>query len=141
MKKVIILFALTYCLSISKSIVQGQDTTQSTRHHQADANLLFLKARKQKTAAWILLGAGAGLATTGFIIGSSSTSFDDNKLTTGAFLIITGGIAMVGSVPFFISSGSNKRRAELMLKNESSSSLRTVHNRRNFIALSIKIPL
>lgn len=141
MKKVITLFAVLYCLNISKSIAQGQDTTQSTSHRQADANLIFLKARKQKTAAWILLGAGAGLGTTGLIIGSSSTSFDDNKLSTGAFLIITGGIAMVGSIPFFISSGSNKRRAELMLKNESSSSLRIVSNRRNFIALSVKMPL
>ena len=141
MKKVFILFVLTYCLNNSKSGAQVQDTNRSVNQHQADANLLFLKAKKQKTAAWILLGTGAGLATAGFAIGSSSDSFEDNKLTSGALLVIAGGAAAVGSIPLFIASGSNKRKAELMLKNESNSSLRILHNGRTFIALSIKVPL
>ena len=123
-------------------ILSATSFSQQTNPSQALTRADYLqKSKKQKTTAWILLGGGAGLATAGFIIGNSSTSFDDNKLTTGALLIIAGGVAMVGSIPFFISAGSNKRKAEIMLKNESNSSLRLLHNRRNFIALSVKIPL
>ena len=68
------------------------------------------KSKNQKTAAWILLGGGTVLIGTGFLVGDSkNSSFDD--AATGAFLAGIGVLSAFGSIPLFIASGKNKRRA------------------------------
>ncbi|TMI96312.1 MAG: hypothetical protein E6H08_04635 [Bacteroidetes bacterium] len=70
----------------------------------------LVKSKNQKTAAWILLGGGAALIGTGFLIGDSKNStFDD--AVNGAFLGAIGTLSTIGSIPLFIASGKNKRRA------------------------------
>jgi len=70
----------------------------------------IVKSKNQKTAAWILLGGGAALIGTGFLIGDGKNStFDD--AATGALLAGIGTLSMIGSIPLFIASGKNKRRA------------------------------
>jgi hypothetical protein len=70
----------------------------------------LVKSKSQKTAAWILLGGGAILIGTGFLIGDSKNStFDD--AVNGAFLGAIGTLSTIGSIPLFIASGKNKRRA------------------------------
>ncbi|MEO7394690.1 MAG: hypothetical protein ABIU11_07070 [Chitinophagaceae bacterium] len=140
MNKILFVFLLALFASFNAN-AQLRDTLKPMVTHSLSADLLFQKSKKQKAAAWVLLGGGAGLVTSGFLIGGSSDSFDDNKLTTGALLVVTGGIAMVGSIPFFIASGTNKRKAELTLKNESNSLIRPLNGGKNFIALGISIRL
>lgn len=68
------------------------------------------KSRNQKTAAWVLLGGGTALIGTGFLIGDSKNStFDD--AATGAILGGIGVLSALGSIPLFIASGKNKRKA------------------------------
>lgn len=68
------------------------------------------KSKNQKTAAWVLLGGGAALIGTGFLIGNSKNStFDD--AATGAILGGIGFLSTIGSIPLFIASGKNKRKA------------------------------
>jgi hypothetical protein len=68
------------------------------------------KSKNQKTAAWILLGGGVALIGTGFIVGDSKNStFDDAAF--GALLAGIGTLSAIGSIPLFIASGKNKRRA------------------------------
>jgi hypothetical protein len=68
------------------------------------------KSKNQKTAAWILLGGGVALIGTGFIVGDSkNSSFDDAAF--GALLAGIGTLSAIGSIPLFIASGKNKRRA------------------------------
>jgi len=74
------------------------------------------KSKNQKTAAWVLLGGGAALIGTGFLIGDSeNSSFDD--AATGALLAGIGVLSAIGSIPLFIASGKNKRKALTMSAN------------------------
>lgn len=89
----------------------------------------LLKSKHQKTAAWILLGGGTVLTGIGIGVGLNEATttyvgiltFNPPKKTssTGAVLFITGLAAMAGSIPLFIASGRNNRKAMSMsFKNE-----------------------
>ena len=78
------------------------------------------KSKKQKTAAWILLGGGAIVSTIGTVIASNNvvdeigSLFDgthDAGYATGVSLMGVGIAAMAGSIPLFIASGKNRRKA------------------------------
>jgi len=69
----------------------------------------------------VLLGGGAALAVVGTAIGSSSWDDEiasivgegenDNSYMAGGIMMVTGLAAMVGSVPLFIASARNKKKA------------------------------
>jgi hypothetical protein len=96
----------------------GQQTQLSEKHSRQD---YLTKSKHQKTAAWIMLGGGAALATVGVIISSArvydelgtafTTGHDDKTFVAGGILAAVGGLSMVGSIPLFIASGKNKRKA------------------------------
>ena len=78
------------------------------------------KSKNQKTAAWILLGGGAALLIVGAVIPKGEEQWDtyygfpikDNKNDgIKGLLYLTGTLSMIGSIPLFIASGKNKRRA------------------------------
>jgi hypothetical protein len=71
------------------------------------------KSNNQKKTGWILLGGGAVLATVGGIGFSENFGiFTDNTTGDGyGFMFLTGVISGLSSIPFFISSGNNARRA------------------------------
>ncbi|MEP6584850.1 MAG: hypothetical protein ABJA90_11320 [Ginsengibacter sp.] len=112
-------------------------------------DLLLKKARNQKTIAWVFLGGGIGLAITGAVVGTNSVDnvgsqpIDklDAGLQTGSKLLLAGGACMAASIPFFISSGKNRRRASVVLKNESTSFLRQLHYSGSFLAVGIHVNL
>jgi len=69
------------------------------------------KSKHQKTAAWILLGGGSGLGMAGLIVGThglvdlgtGQVEKAGKNLGNGGLLILTGGAAMLGSIPLFCS--------------------------------------
>ena len=68
------------------------------------------KSKSQKSGAWVLLSAGVALMGTGLLIGDSKkASFDDAG--TGVVIGGIGFLATLGSIPTFISSAKNKRKA------------------------------
>jgi hypothetical protein len=81
----------------------------------------FKKSKNQKTAAWILLGAGTGMLITGALIGEGNI-IDENtsdlvttEVNGGKYALIVGGMgSMLGSIPLFIASKRNKRKAMSM---------------------------
>ncbi|MBK7560471.1 MAG: hypothetical protein IPI68_02890 [Chitinophagaceae bacterium] len=83
------------------------------------------KSKHQKTAAWILMGGGATLLLTGIVIPKGALThsgfLDDTYKNDGikdAF-DLTGIVSMLGSIPFFIASSKNKKKAaSLSFKNE-----------------------
>lgn len=123
MKK-IILFAMLLMLSASSF---GQQTRPSPDLTKQD---YLQKSKKQKKTAVVMLGGGAVLLLASFIIpkGEQTGSTDvygifpvpDYKNDRiKAVLGLTGIASMLGSIPFFIASGKNKRRAmNLSFKNE-----------------------
>lgn len=103
MKKIII-FTMLLVLSATSFSQQTNPSQPLTR-----ADYLH-KSKSQKTTAWILLGGGSALAITGILIGAKKeTSFND--ASTGAIVGGVGALSMIGSIPLFIASGRNKRKA------------------------------
>lgn len=110
------------------------------------------KSRKQKTTGFILAGGGVVLG----IIGSAIISEDADNCATvygcsaviiefgsGHALVIIGVLAAAGSIPFFISSGKNARKAaQISFKNEPTYIPKYVGNiPRAIPSLSFSIPL
>lgn len=75
------------------------------------------KSKNQKTMGWIAVACGTGLVITGIAVGNNDNSNDPNELDFGpnfdAGLWLVGGGLVVGaaSIPFFISSANNARKA------------------------------
>ena len=116
-----IIFSLLLTVSFASF---SQQTTASTQLPKQD---YLQKSKHQKTAAWIMMGGGAALFTTGGVIGAHGFfdfyTFDLNNanknLETGGILILVGSAAMLGSIPLFIASGKNKKKGmSLSFKNE-----------------------
>ena len=112
------------CLFLAVGVTIGAaQSNQNTNTFQTD---YLKKSKNQKKTACILLGAGGALMITGIIIpkgdithidpaGGKSYKNDGIK----SVFTQTGALAMLGSIPFFIASGKNKRKAiSLSLKNE-----------------------
>ncbi len=127
MKRILLIFFIVSCSAISRA--QLRDTVKTTTSPQPDADLLFHKAHKQKTTAWILLGAGAGVSLAGFIIAANAADkdlfgFASSTAQAGTVMMLAGAAAMVASVPFFLSSGHNRKEAMLLLTTGHQSFLR-----------------
>jgi hypothetical protein len=99
-----ILYFLLLALPVASFCQQTNDTVPSIKTDY------LIKSKNQKTAAWVLLGGGTALIGLGFLIGDSkNATFDDAG--TGIVLGGIGFLSMIGSIPLFIASGKNKRRA------------------------------
>ncbi len=149
MKKIKIILSLCFIITVSESCAQLNDTLQSKIHPKASSDLLFKKSGNQNTIAWILLGAGAGLGIAGLAVGEGGVKrvWSDpvdrtlSTVSTGGALALVGGASMLASIPFFIASGKNRRKASVMLKDESVSFSRQLHFGKSFISLGISVNL
>jgi hypothetical protein len=98
----------------------AQQSTSKQAFIQAD---YLMKSKKQKKVAWILLGGGAGLIVTGFVIPQGEpTGYQIDPISGGFYeghkndgikgaFGVAGSVSMLGSIPFFIASGKNKKKA------------------------------
>ncbi|MEO6894716.1 MAG: hypothetical protein ABI136_06730 [Ginsengibacter sp.] len=149
MKKSWSILLLIFFINIFKISAQTYQpgSTKSEQHKMAD--LLIKKSKRQKTAAWILMGAGAGVAIAGGIIGTNAIKnsnpddpfdiFPRGSLAGGA-MVLVGVAAIITSVPFFIASGRNKKKANLIFQNESQSFLHQLHKANVFsVGISLRL--
>ena len=91
-------------LMTTSSFCQQTDFSQSLTQQN-----YLQKSKKQKTAAWVLLGGGAAVAVGAAILDVSS---DWSKSETPYLVALSTGCAsMLGSIPLFIASKRNKRKA------------------------------
>jgi len=112
MKKTI---AITLLLIVSASSFSQQNNPSPALTKQD----YLKKSKSQKTVAWILLGGGVVMTSTAFAVGMNKIVNDlgcllcpdQPKSADGEVLFYTGLAAMAGSIPFFISSSKNKKRA------------------------------
>ena len=121
MKKIILLFLL--------SAIAAAGYGQQTGTPELKMELLQ-KSRNQKTVAWVLLGGGFAISMAGVVEATSELTHDlinifnpeeQKSSSTGTVLIIAGTTTMLTSIPLFISSSRNKRKAKaitVMLKKE-----------------------
>jgi hypothetical protein len=70
------------------------------------------KSKNQKTIAWVLLGGGVLAGGIGVAAGARSVCVGcPEKPKDQSGWVITGGALMVSSIPFFIASSKNKKKA------------------------------
>jgi len=122
MKKIVFLFIAL--------IVVGSSFSQQDNSSPAFTNQDYLqKSKNRKKVAWIMLGGGATLILTGIIIPKGEVvnggiwvpdyqkEFKNDGIK-GDFYFF-GTLSMLGSIPFFISSHHNKKKAmSLSFKNK-----------------------
>ena len=151
MKKV---FAVAILLAIAtNAFSQHADSLRSVARTE-----YLRKSKNQKTAAWVLLGGGVAMFITGSIIYNDAynkaaeqdplgtlLSYGTNVNPTGGYIALAGTLAALGSIPLFIASGKNKKRAMAIstgFKLEKASVLQgTAMIRKSYPALSLKIGL
>ena len=96
---------LLLALLLVSSVLVGQ-----TKEFSKD--YFLQKSKKQKTAAWILLGGGTAMAAGGFATFDSSWDRGSASSTDIAGIIGTVGfLTGLASIPYFISAGKNKKTA------------------------------
>ena len=96
---------LLLALILVSSVLVGQ-----TKEFSKD--YFLQKSKKQKTAAWILLGGGTAMAVGGFATFDSSWDSGSDSTTDIAGVIGTVGfLTSLASIPYFISAGKNKKTA------------------------------
>lgn len=70
------------------------------------------KAKRQKTAAWVCLGAGFGVSVIGLtqinVAGSDNGKVNN---TPGTILLAAGVAAEIISIPLFVAASKNKKKA------------------------------
>jgi hypothetical protein len=113
-KHLLLMLSLAFALC-SSAQQTAPATTQKTGY--------LKKSKSQKTAAWILVGGGGLLTTAGMVVGMNeavdelSTLFtgeEQKSSNTGAVLFYTGLVSMAGSIPLFLASSKNKKKANSM---------------------------
>lgn len=78
------------------------------------------KSRRQKTTGFIMLGGGVAMAAAGGLLFSENFTIfggsqaEDNTAGAGGAMMVVGTLAALGSIPVFISSSSNARKAAQM---------------------------
>ena len=108
------------------------------------------KSKHQKTAAWALLGGGGTFIVTGIIITKGELIHENfigqksykNDRIKGDF-VLSGTLAMLGSIPLFIAASRNKKKAMSMsFKNQMLPQLQsTGFKYQNIPSLNLKISL
>ena len=98
-----IIFSLVLLLFVVKSFSQTAGSALSKDYY-------LKKSKNQKTIGWILLGSGGGLIITGIIV-QSSNERNHGGSSSGGEIALVGIVPTLVSIPFFISSSKNKRKA------------------------------
>ena len=146
MKKIIV--SLTVITIALNCFSQQVDSLQSVRMDY------LKKSKNQKTTAWVLLGGGVALSVTGMVMYSNAykKAVDENPFylgtnanPTGAVIATVGILSSIGSIPLFIASGKNKKRALVVstgFKMEKASVIQgACFVKKSYPALSVKIRL
>ncbi|HMR82310.1 MAG TPA: hypothetical protein PKE30_04230 [Niabella sp.] len=142
MKQIIlVLWLLILHFNMNAQIVNPSGNTVRSDDYEK----YIKKSKGQKTAAWIMLGGGTVMGVTGLVIGINNITLFGGEPNTeskiGGAMFFAGALSMVGSVPFFISSGVNKRKARVLLKNEHVKIGHKYLPGSNYTAVSISIPI
>ena len=101
MKKLLLIFILAMISFAGYSQTEKQDFSK---------DYYLEKSKRQETAGWVLLGAGTAMGIGGIIIMDQGDIFSAD-FEAGAILVLAGAASGLASIPFFISSGSNSRKA------------------------------
>lgn len=135
MNNLILFLALAFTYQSVHSQLKDSLTVQSK---QEMYNFYISKSKKQKKTAWILLGSGVVAMGVGSVIAYNSEAFT-NKADAGIVLALAGTLTTVSSIPVFIVSGSNKRKAEKIRGSAEVAIGASAFNDRRFASVGVRI--
>lgn len=139
MKKVVITLFVLFSFSWAESQVIDSLNVEST---QEMYDFHYAKSKKQKKTGFILLGSGLVATGAGLLIASNSNVLsDDAGFGAGAGLALVGSVATVVSIPYFISSGVNKRRAAAYVQVGEYQTIDVAFQNSKLVSLGFKIEL
>jgi hypothetical protein len=100
------------------------------------------KSRMQKNTGFIMLGGGVAMATAGAILFNKNFNLNGGGDAEG-IMMVAGTLVALGSIPMFISSGNNARKAaQMSFRNEPLHIPKYAGNLpRSVPSLTLKIPL
>jgi hypothetical protein len=102
----------------------------------------MIKNQKNKRAAWICLGGGAGLFVIGTAVGTAGLlDWDSSQMGAGTGMMLAGIVGAAVSVPLFISAGSNKRKARLHFSSTQNTVANIKLDNSKSFGVLLKIPL
>lgn len=123
------------CFALFLSGVLNAFSQQAITAGSTTKTDFLTKSKGQKTAAWVCLGGGVALVTVAGILSANDfkkivffppPGYKPPKNNAPAELVcgIGGTLAMIGSIPLFISAAKNKHRSmAISFKNESAPKL------------------
>ena len=119
----------------------GQQVEVSTdQSNQEMYDFHYEKHKKQKKTGFILLGSGVAATLAGVLIGSNSDSWSDEaNLGTGAILVTAGALTTISSIPVFIVSGSNKRKAQAYVQSGQYQIIDLTLDNSSYLSIGLKI--
>ncbi|GAB4093606.1 hypothetical protein [Flaviaesturariibacter terrae] len=133
---------LLFLLLVSSNLFGQQVPDNEPESQQGSRDWYLKRGKTQKTVAWIM--AGAGVLTSVIGAASSVSEFDlsgrdKDRLSGGELAFFAGAGLAVGSIPFFIAAGRNRRKGlSMSVKNETSG---VPGPRRSYAALSLRLSL
>jgi hypothetical protein len=151
MKKNQLIKTLAFFCVLSNSFfmpsIQAQHVENSPAKPSSKNFLYYSKKNKnQKTTAWIMLGGGAVLTVSGLALISKELLIDpwsgDEVNPIGGEIMGYAGLAsMAGSIPFFIASGKNKKRAKISLQQQKITMGNKISQQSNYHSICLSISL
>jgi hypothetical protein len=125
-------------------MAQSQVTELLTEKSRQDVyDFYSLKAKKQKTTGWILLGTGLAATVGGYaIMANNFDLFDsdsDGGLAAGTGLFLVGSIVTIASIPVLIVSGSNNRKARAYLETGTAGVGNFTFDNSKYVSIDLKI--
>jgi hypothetical protein len=127
--------------------IQAQHTENKYSDIQLKEYKYFSKKHKnQKTTAWIMLSGGFVLTVGGAAIITKEILIDpwtgEEVNPLGGVILYYGGLAsMATSIPFFIASGKNKKRANLSLQQQKITMGHKINQQPNYNSIALRINL
>lgn len=98
----------------------AQQTEPQNPSHPFSKDYYLKKSKSNKTAAWVMIAAGTVLVGTGIGVGFNEvsdqfanlfTAEEEKSSNTGTILFFTGLATTAASIPLFIASGKNRKKA------------------------------
>jgi hypothetical protein len=142
-----------FLLSFFTPSIQAQHIEKTYSDLQLKENQYYSKKHKnQKRTAWILMTSGSVL-TIGGMVGQAATATMDlftilivqeepEKINlTGTYVAYAGLATMATSIPFFIASGKNKKRANLSLQQQKITMGHKINQQANYNSIALSISL
>ena len=132
-KQILIIASFLFSITLNAQVETNQETQKKVSNEEL-GKMYRQKGKEQKIVGFVFLGVGLAFAANAYRLSNEDLS----KVSTSA--IISGACLLV-SIPLFVSSGKNKRKAEILFQQNSLSTNLNIKGNKSIMSLGIGIPI